>query len=72
MKSKYFVAILGAIEIVLVLNNGMVQGKVANLAHVAGLISGFLFLKFWPYYWRRPIRESGGKRQKPKLQKKKA
>jgi membrane associated rhomboid family serine protease len=50
MKAKVFVAILGAIEVVLVLNNGLIQGKVANLAHVGGLISGFLFLIFWPWY----------------------
>ena len=50
MKSKYFVAILGAIEVVLILNNGLVQGKVANLAHVCGLVSGYVFLKVWPYF----------------------
>jgi membrane associated rhomboid family serine protease len=49
MKAKYFVAILGGIEVVLVLNNGLIQGKVANLAHVGGLISGFIFLKLWPH-----------------------
>jgi membrane associated rhomboid family serine protease len=49
MKAKYFVMILGGIEVVMVLNNGLVQGKVANLAHVGGLITGFVFLKVWPY-----------------------
>ena len=53
MKAKYFVAILGAIEVVMVLNNGLIQGKVANLAHVGGLVMGFLFLKVWPYINRR-------------------
>lgn len=48
MKAKYFVAILAGIEIVLVLNNGPVQGKVADLAHVGGLITGYIFLKVWP------------------------
>src|ERR1700687_1175285 len=48
MKAKYFVAILAGIEVVLVLNNGPVQGKVANLAHVGGLITGYIFLKIWP------------------------
>jgi len=50
MKAKYFVAVLGGIEVVMVLNNGLIQGKVANLAHVGGLISGYLFLKIWPYF----------------------
>jgi membrane associated rhomboid family serine protease len=48
MKAKYFVAVLAAIEVVLVLNNGPVQGKVANLAHVGGLVTGYIFLKVWP------------------------
>jgi membrane associated rhomboid family serine protease len=48
MKAKYFVALLAGIEVVLVLNNGPVQGKVANLAHVGGLITGYIFLKIWP------------------------
>lgn len=48
MKARLFVGILAAIEVVLVLNNGPVQGKVANLAHVGGLITGYLFLKIWP------------------------
>jgi membrane associated rhomboid family serine protease len=48
MKAKYFVALLAGIEIVLVLNNGPVQGKVANLAHVGGLVTGYIFLKIWP------------------------
>ena len=49
MRAKYFVAILGGIEVVMVLNNGLIQGKVANLAHVGGLVSGYVFLKVWPY-----------------------
>jgi len=48
MKAKYFVAILAGIELVLILNNGPVQGKVADLAHVGGLITGYAFLKIWP------------------------
>lgn len=49
MKAKIFVAILGAIEVVLVLNNGFAQGRVASLAHVGGIVSGYIFLKIWPY-----------------------
>jgi membrane associated rhomboid family serine protease len=48
LKAKYFVAILAGIEIVLVLNNGPVQGKVGALVQVGGLISGYIFLKIWP------------------------
>jgi membrane associated rhomboid family serine protease len=50
MKAKFFVLILAAIELVMVLNNGLGgQGKVANLAHLGGLIVGFIFLKVWPF-----------------------
>ncbi len=48
MKAKYFVALLAGLEIVLVLNNGPIQGKVAGLAQVGGLITGYIFLKIWP------------------------
>jgi membrane associated rhomboid family serine protease len=47
MKAKYFVGILAAIEVVLALNNGPVQGKVSNLACIGGLIAGYVFLKIW-------------------------
>lgn len=46
MKAKYFVMLLGGIELVTTINSG-VGGQVANLAHLAGLVSGFLFLRFW-------------------------
>lgn len=47
MKAKYFVMILGTIEVLNLLNTGF-SGRVANLAHLGGLISGFLVLRFWP------------------------
>lgn len=54
MKARYFVMIIGAIELVTLLNTG-VRGQVANLAHLGGLVSGFLFLFFWTRW-----RSSGG------------
>lgn len=48
MKAKYFVVILACVEVVLVLNNGLGKGDVANLAHLGGLITGFVFLIIWP------------------------
>ena len=46
MKAKYFVLLLGGIELMTLLNSGF-NNNVANLAHLGGLISGFLFLNFW-------------------------
>lgn len=46
MRVKYFVMIIGAIELVSLMNVGSRSG-VANLAHLGGLVSGYLFLIVW-------------------------
>lgn len=62
MKAKYFVMILGAVEAVNLLTSGVSGSQVANLAHLGGLISGYLFLvvytKFKQGRWRK---QSGGR-----------
>ena len=55
MKAKHFVMILGGIEVVTLLNTG-VKGQVANLAHLGGLISGYLFLLIFRI-WKKNKRE---------------
>lgn len=52
MKARYFIMILGAIEVVMLLNQGLGGGQVANMAHLGGFITGFLFLWFWTR-WQR-------------------
>ncbi len=48
MKAKYFVMILAAIEFATLLNSGVSSGsQAANLAHLGGLIAGYLILYFW-------------------------
>jgi membrane associated rhomboid family serine protease len=67
MKAKYFVAILAGIQVVLVLNNGPVQGKVTILTQVCGLIVGYIFLKIWPRIqsgWGGGRGQGGGRRNK--------
>lgn len=49
MKAKYFVMILGAIEIVSMLTNGIAGGEVANLAHLGGIASGYITLVVTAY-----------------------
>ena len=44
MKAKWQVVILGVMEVVLILNHGLTGSGVANLAHLGGLVAGFLFL----------------------------
>ncbi len=46
MKAKYFVMILGAIELLTLLSTGF-SSEVANLAHVGGALVGFVFLYYW-------------------------
>jgi membrane associated rhomboid family serine protease len=50
MKAKYFVMIIGLVELVTLLDSGLGSG-VANLAHLGGIIVGFLFLQYWTQ-WR--------------------
>jgi membrane associated rhomboid family serine protease len=50
MKAKYFVMILAGIEVVMLLNHGVGGTSVANLAHVGGALTGFLFLMIWSRY----------------------
>jgi membrane associated rhomboid family serine protease len=54
MKAKYFALILGGVEVLTLMNSGL-SGQVANLAHLGGLVSGFLFLTIWSRW-----RASGG------------
>ncbi|OFZ12445.1 MAG: hypothetical protein A2Z20_06715, partial [Bdellovibrionales bacterium RBG_16_40_8] len=47
MKARYFVMIIGGIELMNLLSQGL-SNQVANLAHLGGLVSGFIILRFWP------------------------
>ncbi len=66
MKAKYFVMLLGLIELVTLVNMGVAGGEVANLAHLGGLISGFLFLFFWTRRKQRAWRQGHRVRHKSK------
>jgi membrane associated rhomboid family serine protease len=44
MKTKYFVAIMGVVQIASMMTSGVSGGEVAYLAHVGGLASGYLAL----------------------------
>jgi membrane associated rhomboid family serine protease len=45
IKAKYFVAILGAIEFLLVLRG--VNSGVSNVAHLGGMLFGFIYLRYF-------------------------
>lgn len=46
MKARYFAILLGVIEVLNLLSEGLAS-PVAYLAHIGGLISGYLVLVFW-------------------------
>ncbi|MCB0413716.1 MAG: rhomboid family intramembrane serine protease [Bdellovibrionales bacterium] len=62
MKAKWMVAIFGGIELVTLLGSGF-AGSVANLAHLGGLISGFLFLIFYNRWNRRKLKKGNGRKK---------
>jgi membrane associated rhomboid family serine protease len=45
MKARYFVMLVGGIELVTLMDSGS-SSPVSNLAHLGGLIVGYLYLKF--------------------------
>jgi len=67
MKAKYFVMILGAVEIMSILTNGVGGGEVANLAHVGGLVSGYLTLLAATAWQRRGWKRKAAKKKNPGL-----
>lgn len=64
MKARVFVMILGAVEVLSLLTHGIAGGGVANLAHLGGLISGYLIL-VGTTWWKR--RQRGSPHSKSRL-----
>lgn len=60
MKAKHFVMIIGVVEFVTLLDAGVSSG-VANLAHLGGLASGYVTLKYWTDWRHRKGRGKGPK-----------
>ena len=55
MKAKYFVLLAGAIDFASLLSSGVAGGEVAYLAHLGGIISGFIILKAHTYLKARQV-----------------
>ncbi len=61
MKARFFVMLIGGIEVLNLLSSGF-QSQTANLAHLGGLIVGFVFLYGWNrWQGRGPRRRSAQK-----------
>jgi membrane associated rhomboid family serine protease len=61
MKAKYFTMIIGAVELVTMMDSGMSSG-VANLAHLGGIVVGFITLAAVARYRARPKSSSTSRR----------
>jgi membrane associated rhomboid family serine protease len=63
MKAKVFVLILAGVEFVMLLDNGIAGGEVANLAHIGGFLAGFLTLsgytRWQRFQWNRKSNKKG-------------
>lgn len=66
MRAKYFVLIIGAMELVMLLDNG-VSSQVANLAHLGGIAAGYAFLFGWGKWQGRKARDTHRRGRKLKL-----
>lgn len=64
LKARWFVAVLAGIQIVVMLNGGLGGARIGQVAHILGIVSGYLFLLIWSQK-RRGGGSSGGKKKKP-------
>ena len=65
LPAKYFVMVTALVEFVSLLDDGA-SGQVANLAHIGGLVSGYIYLVLWTRFKRqgKPRSRGGGRRLK--------
>lgn len=47
MKARFFIMLIGGIEVVSLVSSGLGGSQVANMAHIGGLMTGYLYLLFW-------------------------
>lgn len=62
MKARYFVMILGFIQVSSLLTSGVVGGEVAHLAHLGGILSGIVYIFIWGLYKTR-VQEAKNKKK---------
>ena len=62
MKARYFVMILGFIQVSSLLTTGVVGGEVAHLAHLGGILSGIVYIFLWGFY-KSKVQESKNKKK---------
>lgn len=64
MKTRYFVMVMGFVQMASLMTSGVSGGEVAYLAHLGGLISGYVCLKFKGIYSRLEAQKQKSKAKK--------
>lgn len=64
MKTKYFVMLMGLIELASLMTSSVAGGEVAYLAHLGGLVAGYICLKTRGWYKDRDLRRKNGPKGK--------
>ncbi len=63
MKARYFIMLIGGIEVVSLISDGMGGSQVANMAHIGGLVTGYIYLLLWTRWqqnrWRGAKKSKG-------------
>ncbi|MFP5519341.1 MAG: rhomboid family intramembrane serine protease [Bdellovibrionia bacterium] len=62
MKTKFFVLIMGLVQIASMMTSSVAGGEVAYLAHLGGLVAGFILLKGRGYYMERESKKRVAKK----------
>ena len=65
MKARFFIMLIGGMEVVTLVSQGMGGSKVANMAHIGGLVTGYLYLLIWTRWQQkrwRGAKSSKGRR----------
>lgn len=57
MKTKYFVALMGFVQLASMMTSGVSGGEVAYLAHLGGIASGFICLQVKAWFTRQDFKK---------------
>ena len=67
MKAKWMITLLGGIQLISLLQTGIDGGGVSNLAHLGGIVAGYLFLISYTRYMRGPRKRKPQKKNRRQL-----
>ena len=65
MKARFFIMMIAGIEVITLISDGMGGSKVANMAHIGGLVTGYIYLLLWTRWQQkrwRGAKSSKGRR----------